>query len=341
MSGEDERESAAGLLRKALSQLEAFPPQGLGRMHQLDDSSSGSATLQPPTYGHPRSLPRSFIPRTPSPTPQVKTPAQLLIRNRTRTDQSHSCSEQRDYALGNNFSWSEHRQSSPERSAQYREAPLSAYPRQLQMRYSAVNSHNGEETGSMRSSRTPSYYLEHKRLFGGGYQPSASVSTRYRGGSDPFTTPYKVTSKGKNSKRMIAKSVEKSRLPLWKKEVVCLKSKDDHAVPNTAEKIALAKIGLMTKEVKFDLDGDGLHLDAVLKNEYPELQFTGGYSLLRPLTNSRDLAIIDPPKGGFTIRYLKDILRSARLYVRPLQENISAEAAIVEGEKDAHDQVWL
>ena len=34
-----------------------------------------------------------------------------------------------------------------------------------------------------------------------------------------------------------------------------LKSKDDHAVPN-AKKTALAKIGLMTKEVKLDLGGD-------------------------------------------------------------------------------------
>ena len=111
MSGKDQHELAAGLLRKVLMQLEAFPLQVLGRMYQLDDSSSDSVTA---THDHPRNLPWSFIPTT-----QVKSLAQLLIHNCIYTDPSHSCSEQCDYALGSssaNLSWSEQWQSSPERS---------------------------------------------------------------------------------------------------------------------------------------------------------------------------------------------------------------------------------
>ena len=321
---EDSYESTAGLLRRALTQIEAYP-QGRGL----------SSPLRNPT---------------------ARPAAQLLLRQNQDSRRMEPRMEPTYSDLGpghcdgylgpstsaNFLAWPQ-QQSFPDRSQYHRQAPLSAFPLQLQMRdynHGTVTTAAGGGTSGPGSSRQDngtseehkgSYYLEHRRLFGGyrgghgGYQPSSSVSTRYRG-SAPFTTRYvKPTTaassgKGKGSKRMVSKS--NSRLIFWKKEVVCLRSKNDCTVPNVSEKIALAKLGLQVKEVKFDLDGDFFHLDAVLKTEYPELTYTGGYCLMRPLSNSRDLTVIDPPKGGFTVRYLEDILRSARLYVRPLQADI-------------------
>ena len=102
---------------------------------------------------------------------------------------------------------------------------------------------------------------------------------------------------------------------------MCLRSKDAVKIPDVQEKIALAKLGLTVKEVKFDIDGDAWHFNAIMKEAFPELQSTGGYSLLRVGT-ANNLIVIDPPKGGFNIRYLKDIVQSAWLYVRPLQSDI-------------------
>ena len=60
--------------------------------------------------------------------------------------------------------------------------------------------------------------------------------------------------------------------------------------------MALGAMGLTPKEISFDMDGDGFHIDAMLKQVFPVLQYTGGYTLLRPHTNSRDLIVIEPPK---------------------------------------------
>lgn len=38
--------------------------------------------------------------------------------------------------------------------------------------------------------------------------------------------------------------------------------------------------------------------------------------------NSRDLVAIEGPDGGVTVTFLKDILRQAKLYIRPLQCDI-------------------
>ena len=51
---------------------------------------------------------------------------------------------------------------------------------------------------------------------------------------------------------------------------------------------------------------------------YPVLSECGGYSLMR-------LVRIDAPSGGMTIPFLRDILRQAKLFLRPLQVDISFE----------------
>ncbi len=58
--------------------------------------------------------------------------------------------------------------------------------------------------------------------------------------------------------------------------------------------------------------------------KYPPLEAAGEYSLLRCSDNSRILVEIETPEGGLTIPYLKDIVRQAKLYIRPLQCDIQA-----------------
>ena len=166
--------------------------------------------------------------------------------------------------------------------------------------------------GSGGSEEGPhSVYEEHRRLFG--YQPSVSG----------------VLGSGKRKGKCLSdKGPRKRSRPLctWKKEVACLRFSDTVRVPDTREKMVMAQMGLGFREMIFDLNGDELYLHTELLAEFPALKSTGGYSLLRPNTNSYDLVVIEVPqgKGGINIRYLKDVLRSARLYVRPLQFSIES-----------------
>ena len=174
------------------------------------------------------------------------------------------------------------------------------------------------------SSGPRSVYEEHRRLFG--YRPSVAGARR---------TGFFASGPAKKKSKV-------KPMQIWKKEVACLRFTDADRVPDTMEKMMMTKMGLGCRLMKFDLDGDEAYLHSELLAEFPELKNTGGYSLLRPNTNSYDLIEIEAPHGkvgGMTIRYLKDIVCSARLYIRPLQFSM-IDKDEDEFEKD-YDQVCI
>lgn len=75
-------------------------------------------------------------------------------------------------------------------------------------------------------------------------------------------------------------------------------------------------------DVVFRSDGDAEHIHQTLLGTFPILAECGGYSLLRLAENSHAMVEID---GPFSVSYLKDILNHAKLYVRPLQKDITEE----------------
>lgn len=61
---------------------------------------------------------------------------------------------------------------------------------------------------------------------------------------------------------------------------------------------------------------------------YPELKDGGGYELLQSGDKScRQLHVIPPPPGGYTASFVKSIVLQAKVYIRPLQHNLSLEVA--------------
>lgn len=98
-------------------------------------------------------------------------------------------------------------------------------------------------------------------------------------------------------------------------------------VPTTEDRIQLGRIGLGLKKLVFNVEGDAQHIHQVIMAAYPVLSECGGYSLMRLAENSRVLIRIDAPSGGRTIPFLQDILRQAKLFLRPLQVDISLEEA--------------
>lgn len=82
-------------------------------------------------------------------------------------------------------------------------------------------------------------------------------------------------------------------------------------------------MGLGLREVIFDGDGDAAHIHEVITAEFPVLELCGCYSLLRLGANSRDLVGIEGPDSDLMVTFLKDIVRQAKLYVRPPQCDIT------------------
>ena len=85
----------------------------------------------------------------------------------------------------------------------------------------------------------------------------------------------------------------------------------------------LAKIGLGATEIIFNSDGDADHIHTMLLSKFPVLDSCGGYTLLRLGENSHNLVEIEGPISGLTVPFLKDVLNHAKLYVRPLQSDIT------------------
>ena len=150
---------------------------------------------------------------------------------------------------------------------------------------------------------------EFSRLFG--YRPDVSQKKQH-------------TSRKRKFPRGTFSSQKRARISTWKKETVCLRYKDQAKAPDTLEKMELAKLGLGLKELSFDADSDAMHIHGVLLEAFKELAHCGGYTLLRLAANSTYLFEIEPPKGGMTVRYLRDIIKSAKLFIRPLQADIES-----------------
>ena len=111
------------------------------------------------------------------------------------------------------------------------------------------------------------------------------------------------------------------------KETVCLKYQDQTWIPQVQERIELAKFGLGLKKLTFNADGDAQHVHNVIISSFPVLDSCEGYTLLRLKENSRKLVPIDSPDCGITVPFLKDMLRQAKLYVCPLQCDVTNEDA--------------
>ena len=97
--------------------------------------------------------------------------------------------------------------------------------------------------------------------------------------------------------------------------------------PTVEEDMALAKCGLGLKQLVFDSEGDAQHIHDVIMAQYPALVHCGGYTLLR-LSGGSNLAEIESPDVGITVPYLKDIVHQAKLFITPLQCDITDEVRL-------------
>ena len=94
-------------------------------------------------------------------------------------------------------------------------------------------------------------------------------------------------------------------------------------MPDPGKKAELALAGLGEKKCSLFLYGCAKKMRDELVDIFPKLAKAGGFELLRGSDKgSKDLVPIEIPKTGYTPEYLKAVVSSAKVYIRPLQNNL-------------------
>ena len=97
-------------------------------------------------------------------------------------------------------------------------------------------------------------------------------------------------------------------------------------VPDACDRVTLKLAGLGEKCFALDCNATAQDVYDVLEYQFPKLKEGGGFELLRTCEGgSRELEVVPIPSNGYTVDYLKAIIHSAKLYIRPLQTDLSVE----------------
>ena len=130
------------------------------------------------------------------------------------------------------------------------------------------------------------------------------------------------TSAGKRGKRQCGKRLPpKKKKITWTHTWVCLSGKRDDKVPDSTDRVTLKLAGLGEKRFALDRNATAQDVYDALEYQYPKLR---GFELLRACEGgSKELAVLQMPIGGYTTEYLKAVMNNAKLYIRPLQTDLS------------------
>ena len=100
----------------------------------------------------------------------------------------------------------------------------------------------------------------------------------------------------------------------------------DETVPDANERVTLKMAGLGERRFAVDATASAQDLCDELDSQFAKLVYGGGFELLRASEGCpRDLEAIPIANGGYTVEYLKAVVHNAKLYIRPLQTDLSLE----------------
>ena len=101
----------------------------------------------------------------------------------------------------------------------------------------------------------------------------------------------------------------------------------DNEVPSTDYKSQLSSASLGEKKITFEKKSSCGYFHEKLLESYPKLKEGGGYELMRTKFRSTSKLEILQAKGngGHNVLGLKELVSSAKIYVRPLQKDLSLE----------------
>jgi len=115
---------------------------------------------------------------------------------------------------------------------------------------------------------------------------------------------------------------------MWTHDFVCLSSTTSTKTPGPVLSGNLMRAGLGKKSISIFSFADSTELHNEIMNTFPSLENGGGYELLRvgePKGQRNSLIVIPQPREGYTVDYLKEVVRQAKVYIRPIQQDLSME----------------
>lgn len=138
--------------------------------------------------------------------------------------------------------------------------------------------------------------------------------------------PKSKAGKRKNGAGSGGKSGKRKKLPTWTHTFVCLSSPAQETLPDCDERAQLQIAGLGEKKVSILAFSEAQEIYEELVVAFPKLSGAGGFELLRvPEGGSKQLDVIAAPESGYTVSYLKAVIHHAKIYIRPLQCDLSLD----------------
>lgn len=124
------------------------------------------------------------------------------------------------------------------------------------------------------------------------------------------------------------KSGLKKKIARWSHTFVCLANSNQETLPDGDERARLQIAGLGEKKISLCSYSDAQDIYHDLLYHFPKLSDGGGFDLLRvPEGGGKQLDIITAPESGYTVSFLKAVVHHAKIYIRPVQKDLSLDPA--------------
>ena len=130
---------------------------------------------------------------------------------------------------------------------------------------------------------------------------------------------------------------KKKKLPTWTHTFVCLASVNQETLPDGQERADLQIAGLGEKRITLSAYADAQEMYDELAFQFSKLSESGGFELLRVPEGGKQLDVIASPESGYTVSYLRAVVHHAKIYIRPMQKDLSLEPI---KEPVSSDSIW-
>ena len=106
---------------------------------------------------------------------------------------------------------------------------------------------------------------------------------------------------------------------------MCLSKTKANTPPDAYERAQLQIAGLGEKKISLNIYADACELYHELMSQFPKLSDGGGFELLRINDRgaAKTLEVINAPDAGYDVMFLKADIHQAKIYIRPLQKDLS------------------
>ncbi len=121
------------------------------------------------------------------------------------------------------------------------------------------------------------------------------------------------------------RAIKKKKLPTWTHTYVALASVNQETVPDSQERAELLIAGLGEKRITISADAEVQEIYSELSVHFPKLLDSGGFELLRVPEGGKQLDVIACPESGYTVSYLRAVVHYAKIYIRPMQKELSLD----------------